>query len=228
MDITVFNDITTEGALLELEVRGAKYNDLLCDMDNPPERKWVKDNASEIKGLIKSVEARRISAAKKYKLAVDAEATTITDRLKAANENFTILIDTYSAGRAKVIANEKLVIKLREQSIQKELDHEFALLVNKTFEFDQAEIERVKNEEYEVLRVQAEKRASDRQVEINAAIERDRVYAENARLANVEHVRSVNISILNAMIEVGIEKEAGTRFIKMLARKELQQLTINY
>ena len=159
---------------------------------------------------------------------MDAEATIITDRLKAANENFTILIDTYSAERAKVLANERLVIKLREQTAQKELDHEFALLVNKTFEFDQAEIERVRSEEYEAMRVQAEKKASDRQVEINAAIERDRVYAENARLANVEHVRGVNVAILNAMIEVGIEKEAGTRFIKMLARKELQQLTINY
>jgi len=235
MDITIFESVTTESALRDLEVEGEKYDGLYVDMENAPERKYVKDKAAFISGLLKKLDRVRIDAAKDYKVEVEKQAQAIKSRLQDANSNFQLLIDDYAIERKKILDAEKA----RKQAIldaeQKELDHEMALLINKTYEFDKAELlreqekqQQIADEEFEAMREEEKARAEANQILITEAMERDKVYAENARLADVEHVRFINRLILKEMHGHGLPEKESIEFIKTLARKQLPQLTINY
>ena len=228
MDIVIFKELTTNDYINQLEEESKKYTGLYVDMNNAPERKYVKDKAYDIQQLLKTIDTERIKETKRYKSVVENEANEIKERLINANMPFTLLIEEHKAERAKILADEKRVIAWREAAEQKENDHEMALLINKTFEFDKAELIRIKHESDEQFRIDAELKAAANQILINEAIERDKIYAENARLASVEHVRSVNIAILDCMIAHGLPCEESKSFIKTLAKKELSQLTINY
>jgi len=229
MEITIFKDITTEGVITSIEENSAKYHEgFYADMSNAPERKLVKESSADIKVLIKELEAARIKINKSNTANVNAECKSIVDRLAAANAPFTVLEDEWKALRAKELADEKRVIELRAAMVKKEDDHEMALLINKTFEFDKAEELRVENEKLAEIQAQAAKQALINQERHNAEVEQNRVDAENARLANFEHVKSVNVAILNSMIAHGLPEHESKKFISTLARKKLNQLTINY
>ena len=228
MDITIFQSITTDEQIKLLEEKGASYEGLYVDMDDAPQRKYVKDNAELIQKLIKDVDRKRIDESKDYKNKVEAEAKSIIDRLKVANEPFTLLIDTHKAKRAKELSDEKRVIELRELATQKELDHELALLIDKTYAFDKAEEIRIKHEQDEQYRINAEAKAAANQILINEGIERNRIHAENARLANVEHVRGVNISMLNVLTLNGLSENDAKIVISLIVKKQLPNVTINY
>ena len=228
MNIAIFQSITTDEQIKLLEEKGASYEGLYVDMDDAPQRKYVKDNAELIQKLIKDVDRKRINESKDYKNKVEAEAKSIIDRLKVANEPFTLLIDTHKAKRAKELSDAKCVVELRELAIQKELDHEFALLIDKTYAFDKAESIRIKHEQDEQYRIDAEARAAANQILINEGIERDRIHAENARLANVEHVRGVNISILNVLTLNGLSEYDAKTVVGLIVKKQLPNVTINY
>jgi len=60
MEIAIFKEVTTESALIELEAEGKKYDGLYVDMDKAPERKYVKDKAAFIAGLLKKLDRTRI------------------------------------------------------------------------------------------------------------------------------------------------------------------------
>ena len=81
---------------------------------------------------------------------------------------------------------------------------------------------------FEAMREEEKVRAEANQILITEAMERDKVYAENARLADVEHVRFINRLILKEMHGHGLPEKESIEFIKTLARKQLPQLTINY
>ena len=228
MDITIFQSITTDEQIKLLEEKGASYEGLYVDMDDAPQRKYVKDNAELIQKLIKDVDRKRIDESKDYKNKVEAEAKSIIDRLRDANEPFTLLIDTHKAKRAKEISDEKRVIELRELATQKELDHELALLIDKTYAFDKAEEIRIKHEQDEQYRINAEEKAAANQILINEGIERDRIHAENARLANVEHVRGINRTIFKGFIDAGLNKESATMATQSLIDNKITHVTINY
>lgn len=228
MNIAIFQSITTDEQIKLLEEKGASYEGLYVDMDDAPQRKYVKDNAELIQKLIRDVDRKRINESKDYKNKVEAEAKSIIDRLKVANEPFTLLIDTHKTKRAKELSDEKRVVELRELAIQKELDHEMALLIDKTFAFDKAELIRIKHEQDEQYRIDAEVRAAANQSLINEGIERDRIHAENARLANVEHVRGVNISILNVLTLNGLSENDAKMVVGLIVKKQLPNVTINY
>ena len=229
MEITIFKETTTEGVIASIEENSKKYHvGFYADMENAPERKLVKESASEIGGIIKELEVARIKITKANTAAVNKEHKAILERLTVANAPFQTLIDEYTAQRKKILADEKRVVELRAAMVQKEDDHEMALLINKTFEYDKAESIRVNNEQLHTIKVEAEKAANARQATLNAKIAQDEINAENARLANVEYVRGVNNLILNAMIECDIPKYYAQQFIKKIARKELPSLTINY
>ena len=85
MEIALLKDITTEGFLVEIEAEGKKYDGLYVDMDNAPERKYVKDKADGILQLLKKIERKRIDALKEYKNRVEKDALDITERLKIEN-----------------------------------------------------------------------------------------------------------------------------------------------
>tara|TARA_R110001606_G_scaffold27768_2_gene88637 strand:- start:1024 stop:1713 length:690 start_codon:yes stop_codon:yes gene_type:complete len=229
MEITIFKEITTEGVIKSIEENSAKYHEgFYADMDNLPERTLVKKSASDIGDIIKELKASRIKITKANTAAVNKEHDAIVERLELANKPFTDLIDEYNVKRKKVLADEKRVVELRAAMLQKEDDHEMALLINKTFEYDKAEAIRINNEQLHTIKIDAERAADARQVILNAKIKQDKINAENARLANVEHVRGINREILSFMLGLGLDEVSSMDFIKALARKELPQLTINY
>ena len=229
MEITIFKEITTEGVIKSIEENSAKYHvGFYADMNNLPERKQVKESASEIGGIIKELEAARIKITKANTQAVNKEHKAILDRLTVANKPFQDLIDEYTAQRKKVLADEKRVVELRAAMVQKEDDHEMGLLINKTFEYDKAEAIRVNDEQLHTVRVNAERAAEERQRIHNETVKQIEINAENARLANVEHVRKVNTDILFVLVNNGISEEDSKTMIRLAAKKELPNLTINY
>ena len=64
MSITLFKEITTEEALSKLEADGKKYTGLYVDMEDKEQRKYVKDSAALIIGLLKKVDRARIDKSK--------------------------------------------------------------------------------------------------------------------------------------------------------------------
>jgi hypothetical protein len=229
MEITIFKEITTEGVIKSIEENSAKYHKgFYANMDNLPERTLVKKSAADIGDIIKELKASRIKITKANTAAVNKEHDAIVARLEVANKPFTGLIDEYNVKRKKVLANEKRVVELRAAMLQKEEDHEMALLINKTFEYDKAEAIRINNEKQAILEAEAEKRVIARQKQLNEEAKQKAINAENARLANVEHVRGINREILSFMLGLGLDEVSSMDFIKALARKELPQLTINY
>ena len=75
---------------------------------------------------------------------------------------------------------------------------------------------------------EAEVKATDRQERVNAAQERDKINAENARLANVEHVRSYNRAIFSSFIQSGLAHDSAKKATQALIDKKIQNVTINY
>jgi len=228
MDIVLFNDLTTEQVLQEIESEGKKYEGLYVDMDNAPERKYVKEHAAKITDLIKKLDRARIDKSKAYKAQVEKEFTDIKERLEIANSPFSLLLDEYKEKRAKILAEKKAREDAIELAKQIGEDHEIALLMNKTFEFDRAEELRIQKERDDKIAEEAEARAIEQERQHQARIKQDEINAENARLANVEHVRKVNNIILEAMLIHGFDKANSIEFIKSVARKEIKELTINY
>ena len=228
MEITIFESVVIESALSELEAEGVKYDGLYVDMNNAPERKYVKDKASLIATLKKKVERVRIDAAKSYKAEVEKQAFAIHERLDAANSNFQVLIDEYNLERKKILDAEKARKQAILDAAQFDLDHEMGLLINKTYEFDKAEELRKLEELRHNMKVEAERQVAERQKQLNEKQEQDKINAENARLANVEYVRGVNRAILDVLEENDIGTEAAMKVIKLAAKGLLPQLTINY
>jgi hypothetical protein len=275
MKLAIFNEITTSEYLDQLTEESEKYTGLYVDMEDPKQRKYVKDKAATIKDLLKKVDRTRIDSAKNFKLKVEAEAAEVKKRLEDANLPFTLLIDEYAEERKKILDAEKAEREAIELACKIEADHEFALLMNDKFDSDKLKAEQERKEyeqklKDEAIKAQAEQAERDRiaaaereakakqalidaekkaereraeaelkrladiktakQAEIKRQAEKEQaeIDAESARLANIEHVRGVNLAILESMIECGLPVEQSKEFIKLVARKQLTQLTINY
>ena len=114
MEIAIFESVVIESALRDLEAEGEKYAGLYVDIDNAPERKYVKDKAAEINGLLKKIDRARIDASKNYKVEVEKQALAITNRLVDANSNFQVLIDDYNLERKKALDAKKLELQQTE------------------------------------------------------------------------------------------------------------------
>ena len=128
MNITLFKEITTEEALRELESDGKKYTGLYVDMADKDQRKYVKDSAAHISGLLKKVDRFRIDSSKDYKAKIESEADAIKTRLEHANAPFSSLIDEHNEKRKIILAKQKAREEAEAAAIQKESDHEFAIL----------------------------------------------------------------------------------------------------
>ena len=136
MSIVLFKEITTEKVLSELEADGQKYTGLYVDMEDKKQRKYVKDSAALINGLLKKVDRARIDKSKFYKVNVEAEAKAITARLEEANKPFSLLIDAHNDKRKAELAEEKRLAEVKEAArlaviAQAERDehHEMAFLM---------------------------------------------------------------------------------------------------
>ena len=217
MNITIFNDLTTEETLLSIEKNASEYIGLYVDMDDLKQRKYVKDKEAEIGSIRKALNTARIKKVKDYTAQVKSEFDLIDGRLVKANEPFTLLHDEYKAERAKVLAKEKAERDAVLMAEQKEIDHEFAILMDKSHLTDKAEAEKLRLAEAEKLAAEIAKR------------EREREELEASRRAkNKEHVRAVNVEILNALMAGGISEFDAKVMIILIAQGKINHITINY
>lgn len=228
MEIALFNDVTTEDILQAIEADGKKYEGLYVDMYNAPERKYVKENAAKITDIIKKLDRARIDKSKAYKEQVEKEFADIKERLEIANEPFTLLLDEYKEQRAKELAAKKAIEDDRLLKLQIEDDHEMALLINKTYEYDKAQELKAKQEHEERIAKEAAERAIEQERINQENIKQAEINAENARIANVEHVRTVNRCALNDLVELGLTESNAMIVVKAIAKKLISNVTINY
>jgi len=228
MNVTLFKDLTTDEHLTELEANSEEYNGLYVDMEVAEQRKYVKGKAADIKDIIKRVNSARIKKSKDYRVLVEAEAASIIARLEKANEPFTLLIDDYDAARKVILDAEKASKLAIENAAQKLIDHEFAILLDKSYLADKLATENAQREHDENIRLMAVERAEE-VIRSKVAYERDLAdRQEKSRLADVEHVRHINRMILKEMYGHGLPEKESIEFIKTIARKKISQLTINY
>ena len=217
MNVTIFKDLTTEEKLVSMEAQASEYIGLYVDMDDLKQRKYVKDKESEIGSIRKALNTSRIKKVKDYTLQVKSEFDAIDARLAKANEPFTLLHDEYKAERVKVLAKEKAEREAVLMAEQKEIDHEFALLLDKSYLADKMEAEKIKVAEAEKLAAEIAKR------------EREREELETSkRIKNKEHVRNVNRSILVALLSHDIDEGIARAMIALAAKGMLPNITINY
>ena len=228
MNVTIFKELTTTEHLADLQANSDQYIGLYVDMNIAEQRKYVKNKAVEIKDIIKAVNSARIKKAKDYKKLVDVEAADIVTALEKANEPFTLLIDGYDAER-KVILDAKKASKLAiENAAQKLIDHEFALLIDKSYLADKLAAEKAQAEHDEAIRIDATNRAT--QAAKNAQEVTDRAIKLDAdnRLANKKHVRTINREIYSGFISAGLEKDQATKATQALIDGAIQHVKINY
>ena len=210
MKIAIFNELTPEEKIQSIEAESEKYIGLYVDMKELEQRKYVKEKESEILGIRKALNASRIKKVKDYTATVKAEFDAIDARLAKANEPFSLLHDEHKAERANVLAKEKADREAVLMAEQKEIDHEFALLLDKTYLHDMQE--KAKQAELAEIGANAER-------ENNARI---------ARESDKAHKAKVNNSILAEMLKTGVTDEQAKQLIRMIVNNAIDHLTINY
>lgn len=228
MNITIFKELTTTEHLADLQANSDQYIGLYVDMNIAEQRKYVKGESVEIKDIIKAVNSARIKKAKDYKKLVDVEAVDIITALEKANEPFTLLIDGYDAER-KVILDAQKASKLAiENAAQKLIDHELALLIDKSYLADKLAAEKAQAERDEAIRIDATNRAT--QAAKNAQEVTDRAIKLDAanRAANKKHVRTINREIYSGFISAGLEKDQATKATQALIDGAIQHVIIHY
>jgi len=229
MEIVIFKEVTTEGVIASIEENSKKYHDgLYANMNNLPERTMVKKGAAEIGDIIKELKTSRIKITKESTAKINKEHDAIVDRLVVANKPFTDLLDAYNVERKKELDIEKARKQAIEDQVKFEADHEFALLLNKTFEYDREQIVKLQKERDEVFQRQAKIDAEAFQKQIAESKERDRVNEENARLANVENVRGINRAIFSLFISVGLDHDSAQTATQALIDKKVPNTIIHY
>lgn len=225
MDIVLFGDITTESSLTELEALSEKYTDLYCDMNNKDERKFVKDKAANIESIRKKLSRARIDKSKEFKIKVDQEARSIDDRLIEANKPFSILIDSYKAERANILAKEKAVKDAADLIIQIEFDHEYAITEDKLRTFEKKE----KAAEQEKRDDELVKKGIDDAIK-SAKLKKDRELEEAAqRACDIEHVTATCKTAKESLMKhAGITESQAVAVVKAIRNNLIKSVTINF
>jgi glucan-binding YG repeat protein len=228
MDITIFQDITTEDALKQIE-DNAPSEGLYVDMDNKDERKYVKDSAALISGMLKKLDRARIDKAKDYKARVESEAKSIRERLQAANEPFTALIDAHTLKRKQILDAKKAKDAAIELAKQVESDHEIGLLLNDKFdsEAEQREADRIAKQEAHDKEVAAQAIKAEQERQKREAEQRE---AEEAiRESNIEHKRQVNNQALWDFVSAtGMAEDQARAVVSAIVSGAISNVSITY
>ena len=228
MNVTIFKELTTTEHLDRLEIESEQYIGLYVDMEDAEQRKYVKDKAYDIKQMNKAIIAGAITKIKQARSLIKEEELYILNRTAKINEPFTLLIDGYDAER-KVILDAQKASKLAiENAAQKLIDHEFALLIDKSYLADKLSAEKAQAEHDEAIRIEATNRAT--QAAKNAQEVTDRAIKLDAdnRLANKKHVRTINREIYSGFISAGLEKDQATKATQALIDGAIQHIIIHY
>lgn len=190
MEIKIFESVTTEQSLCEIEKEAEKYDGLYVEMENSDERKFVKDKASLIGSLLKKIDRVRIDVSKEYKIKVESEAKSIKERLELANKPFTALIEDYKLFREKQLLKEKKLQAAKDLAFQLPLDHDDAILMNKMFNFEIAEKAREQQERDQAIADNAKKEA-----ELKAE-QAEKEKLELIEQAKANEIRAVQLAII--------------------------------
>jgi len=235
MNVVLFNDLTTNEAISKIEEESKKYDGLYVDMDEKEQRKYVKDHAAVINGLLKKLDRARIDKSKEYKASVEAEAKSIRERLENANKPFTLLLDDYNEKRAKVLAEKKRIEEEKEAAIQLEKDHEEGLTLNRLWDLEadkrEAEREAEKQAQIERERQIAEDAAKQAIIEADQKRARDEAIAEHERVmreADIEHKKAVNNEAMQGFIGGGLSEEGAKTAVTLIAKGLIKHTKINY
>lgn len=113
-----------------------------------------------------------------------------------------------SAEREARLQAEKEAALLREEQLKRQAEEQAK----------QAEIAKQQAIEAERLRIEAEQAAK-----IKADQE-----AEAARLANKEHMRSINCEILNKLCEIGLDEDQAKAVITAIAKNQVPHVSVKY
>jgi hypothetical protein len=228
MLVTIFSELTTTEKLAKIKKESANYIGLYVDMNIAEQRKYVKEQAESIKSIRKALNTSRIKKVKDYTAGVSKEFNEIDSILAEANEPFTLLIDDFAAERKRILDADKTKKLAIEKAAQKEVDHEFAILLDKSYLADKLATEKEQAERDEAIRVEAANRAT--QAAQNAQAATDRAIAQDAanRLADSNNVRLVQRAIFSGFINAGLDKDAATKATQATIDNTIPHITINY
>jgi hypothetical protein len=228
MNVTIFTELTNAEKLAEITKQSEKYIGLYVEMSDPKQRKYVKDQAESIKLIRKNLNTSRIKKVKDYTAKVKKEFDGIDVILSDANEPFTLLIDGYAYERKVILDAEKKRLCDIERAAQKEVDHEWAIILDKSYLADKLAAEKVQEERDEAIRIDATNRAT--QAAKNAQEVTDRAIAQDAanRAADKENYRKINRAIYSALLDAGVGKSEAFVVTNALIDKEIPHITINY
>ena len=196
MEVSIFNEITTNEILVDLEAEAKKYEGLYVDMDNKEERKYVKDKAVLISSLLKTLDRARIDKSKDYKILVESEAANIKGRLEEANKPFTLLIDEHKEKRAKELAKIKEIEDRKALAEQIEADHDSAIMEDKVRAFEKAEAEKAAAELAETQKAEVERLAKvAAELAAQELINKAELQAEESERLRIEAIESQEIAV---------------------------------
>jgi hypothetical protein len=228
MNVTIFKGLTTDEHLDDLEAKSEEYNGLYVDMNIAKQRKYVKDKAADIKSMEKMIVAGAITKIKQARDLIKDEESYVLNRLAKINEPFTLLIDDFAAERKHILDAEKAKKLAIEKAAQKEVDHEWAIILDKSYLADKLAAEKAQAERDEAIRVDAANRAT--QAAQNAQAATNRAIAQDAanRLADSNNVRLVQRAIFSGFINAGLDKDAATKATQATIDNTIPHITINY
>ena len=246
MNISIFQDVTTEESLLALEKSAETYENLYVEMDQPEQRKFVKESAANILGILKKLDRVRIDKSRDYKVMVEAEAGLIKARLEGANKPFTDLIDEYKIVREIELAKQKAREAAKQLALQIPIDHDDGLLMNKMFDFEKSEATREDQKRIDLIAAQAIKDAEQRlilqearaKVDQQTALDNEANRLEAIRLkyeaeiarreADKENCRKLNGEAVECLRHGGLSRENATLAVRLIAAKRVSHININY
>jgi hypothetical protein len=246
MNISIFQDVTTEESLLALEKSAETYENLYVEMDQPDQRKFVKEQAAHIFGVLKKLDRVRIDKSRDYKVMVEAEAGLIKARLEGANKPFTDLIDEYKIVREKELAKQKAREAEKQLAIQIPIDHADGLLMNKMFDFEKAEAIREDQKRIDLLAAQAIKDAEQRLIDqvAQSKIDQQKALDDEAfriasklisdqaeidrRAADEEHCRKRNLEAVACFEKGGLSNKDSILAVRLIAANRIDYIDINY
>jgi hypothetical protein len=246
MNISIFQDLTTEESLLALEKSAETYENLHVEMDQPEQRKFVKESAANILGILKKLDRVRIDKSRDYKVMVELEAGLIKARLEGANKPFTDLIEQYTLDRKKELAKQKAREAAKQLLIQFPIDHADGLLMDKMFDFEKAEAIREDQKRIDLLAAQAIKDAEQRLIDQVAQAKVDQQKAiddekarqaakvsadKNAleiRQADKENCRIKNNEAVECFKSGGLSPLDAVLAVRLIAANRIDYIDINY
>jgi hypothetical protein len=246
MNISIFQDVTTEESLIALEKSAETYENIYVEMDQPEQRKFVKESAANILGILKNLDRVRIDKSRDYKVMVENEAGLIKARLEGANKPFTDLIEQYTLDRKKELAKQKAREAAKQLLIQFPIDHDDGLLMDKMFDFEKAEAIREDQKRIDLIAAQAIKDAEQRlidqvaqaKVDQQKALDNEAARWEAERLsdqaeidrraADEEHCRKRNLEAVACFEKGGLSHKDSILAVRLIAAKRIDYIDINY